>query len=51
MTALAIASTISPTLIAITPRAALLVGGNVSCARIPIAETTTAQTASTLPQT
>ena len=36
----------APTLIAITPRAALLVGGKVSCARIPIAETTTAQTAS-----
>ena len=50
MTALAIASSTSPMLMAITPRACALLDGNVSCARMPIAETTTAHTASAPPQ-
>ena len=50
MTALAIASSTSTTLMVITPRAWLFVAGNVSCARMPMAETTTAQTASAPPQ-
>ena len=51
MTALAMAARISTTLIVITPRNALCEEGKVSCALIPIADTTSAHTASRPPQT